>query len=94
MSVVCPHCGRKIILTAEKEATPVSKLTQKEVKAVFGSGIEILEFGDGFVEFSMTGKYNKKRFSKLLAEVQGYKGTFVKSRFRVPLVSIGLSETE
>ncbi|MFZ7137890.1 MAG: hypothetical protein ACOWW1_05680 [archaeon] len=81
-------------MTVEKVAVEIPKLAEKDVKAVFGSNIDILVLDDCFVEFSMMGKYDRKKFNDLLTEVRGYCGTFLKGRFRVPLASLGMLKNE
>jgi hypothetical protein len=92
--LVCPYCGRPIKLTAERDVVEISQLDEKDIKAVFGRNIDILVLDDCFVEFSMMGKYDRKKFNDLLTEVRGYCGTFIKGRFRVPLASLGMLKNE
>ena len=47
-----------------------------------------------FALLVLKGKFDKKKFKKILDEVQGYGGRWVKGHFVLPLATIGLGEEE
>lgn len=92
--IVCPGCGALIKLQAIVTEVPIkSGITKDEILLCFPSALRKflnVTLHEKFAHISVTGKFNKARFSKISSEIRGYGGKYVKGYFVFPLA--GLTE--
>lgn len=87
---ICPKCGAllELSLSAKESPEKVGKVETSEILALFParirSKLEVAVEGN-FAHVELKGRFNKKTWNKILAEVRGYGGRYVKGYFSIPL---------
>lgn len=91
LGLICPGCGAKITIKGEIKIFPPDKKTVDDVLHLFTPTVRKnlkIEIEGNFALLELI-QYNKIKWNKVMAEVQGYGGSWVKGHFVLPLAGLG-----
>ena len=92
LGLVCPKCGTGITIKGEVKTSSFDKKTVDDILHLFTPAVRKnlkVEIEENFALLELI-QYDKSKWNKIMDEVRGYGGEWVKGHFILPLATIGL----
>lgn len=92
--ISCPSCGAFIRITGSAEVVTVKTegITKDDILHLFDKSVrgnlKVIEITDRFAKLELTSRFSTKKFQKVIQEVRGYGGRFVKGHFLLPIAGL------
>lgn len=92
--VICPYCDKVVFVGIQLNAKKVetkANISKEEILARFTRSLRsslIITIEGNVAKIQVKGKFTKSQFNKVMTEVRGYGGKYVKGYFVLPIAGL------